>query len=95
MLHGIYGRGRNWQAIAKGVVASRPEYGCWLVDLPYHGASPPASHGDSVSGLAQDVREWLDAQAVTAKRDSRPLIRRQGRARDGRSSGRAPGCKYG
>ena len=64
MLHGIYGRGRNWQAIAKGVVASRPEYGCWLVDLPYHGASPPASHGDSVAGLAQDVREWLDAQAV-------------------------------
>ena len=65
MLHGIYGRGRNWQAIAKGVVAQRPEYGCWLVDLPYHGASPPATHGDSVSGLAQDVREWLDAEGVT------------------------------
>jgi esterase len=65
MLHGIYGRGRNWQAIAKGVVAARPEYGCWLVDLPYHGASPPGSHGDSVSGLAQDVREWLDAEGVT------------------------------
>jgi pimeloyl-ACP methyl ester carboxylesterase len=34
MLHGIYGRGRNWQAIARAVVAARPEYGCWLVDLP-------------------------------------------------------------
>jgi pimeloyl-ACP methyl ester carboxylesterase len=65
MLHGIYGRGRNWQAIARGVVAARPEYGCWLVDLPYHGASPPARHGDSVSGLAQDVREWLDTEGVT------------------------------
>lgn len=64
MLHGIYGRGRNWQAIAKGVVAARPEYGCWLVDLPYHGASPAASHGDSVSGLAQDVREWLKSEGV-------------------------------
>jgi pimeloyl-ACP methyl ester carboxylesterase len=65
MLHGIYGRGRNWQAIAKGVVAVRPEYGCWLVDLPYHGASPPATHGDTVSGLAHDVREWLDGEGET------------------------------
>lgn len=65
MLHGIYGRGRNWQAIAKGVVKGRPEYGCWLVDLPHHGGSPPGRHGDSISGLAEDVREWLDAEAVT------------------------------
>lgn len=64
MLHGIYGRGRNWQTIAKGVVAERPEYGCWLVDLPYHGSSPPARHGDTISGLAHDVREWLDAEGV-------------------------------
>jgi len=64
MLHGIYGRGRNWQAVAKGLVAARPEYACWLVDLPYHGASPPGRNGDSVAGLAQDVRDWLDAEAV-------------------------------
>jgi pimeloyl-ACP methyl ester carboxylesterase len=64
MLHGIYGRGRNWQAIAKGVVGERQEYGCWLVDLPHHGASPPAIHGDTVAGLAHDVREWLDAEGV-------------------------------
>ena len=25
MLHGIYGRGRNWQAIAKGIVAAAPD----------------------------------------------------------------------
>jgi esterase len=65
MLHGIYGRGRNWQAIARAVVAARPEYGCWLVDLPYHGGSPPARHGDTVAGLAEDLREWLDAESVT------------------------------
>lgn len=59
MLHGIYGRGRNWQAIARGIVAARPEYACWLVDLPYHGESPPARHGDSVHGLARDLDDWL------------------------------------
>ena len=65
MLHGIYGRGRNWQAIAKGVVglASRIRAAGWWT-CRITAASPPASHGDSVSGLAQDVREWLDAQAV-------------------------------
>jgi pimeloyl-ACP methyl ester carboxylesterase len=65
MLHGIYGRGRNWQTIARGVVAGRPEYGCWLVDLPYHGDSPPGTHGDTIAGLADDVLEWLKAQHVT------------------------------
>lgn len=64
MLHGIYGRGRNWQAIARGIVAARPEYACWLVDLPYHGESPPARHGDTVHGLARDLADWLGAQAV-------------------------------
>ena len=64
MLHGIYGRGRNWQAIARGLVSRRPEYACWLVDLPYHGESPPARHGDDVAGLAADLDEWLRASGV-------------------------------
>jgi pimeloyl-ACP methyl ester carboxylesterase len=64
MLHGIYGRGRNWQAIARALVAARPEYGCWLVDLPHHGASGPGAHGETVSGLAADVSEWLDANGI-------------------------------
>ena len=59
LLHGIYGRGRNWQAIARGIVAARPDYACWLVDLPYHGESPPARHGDTVVGLARDLDDWL------------------------------------
>ena len=59
MLHGIYGRGRNWQGIARAVVTARPEYACWLVDLPHHGDSPAGSHGDSVAGLAPDVTDWL------------------------------------
>lgn len=66
MLHGIYGRGRNWQSIARAVVEARPEYSCWLVDLPHHGGSPAGSHGDTVVGLAEDVADWLAAEGITA-----------------------------
>ena len=66
MLHGIYGRGRNWQAIARGVTAARPDYACWLVDLPYHGDSGPGRHGDTVAGLAEDVIDWMRATAIVA-----------------------------
>lgn len=64
MLHGIYGRGRNWQAIARGLVAARPEYGCWLVDLPYHGDSGPGTHGNTVGGIAADMDDWFLARGV-------------------------------
>ncbi len=66
MLHGIYGRGRNWQSIARAVVAARPDYSCWLVDLPYHGDSPGGQHGDTVLGLAGDVADWLREKHITA-----------------------------
>jgi pimeloyl-ACP methyl ester carboxylesterase len=65
MLHGIYGRGRNWQAIARGIVAARPDYACWLVDLPSHGDSPPGRHGDSVRGFARDLGDWLVESGIT------------------------------
>jgi pimeloyl-ACP methyl ester carboxylesterase len=64
MLHGIYGRGRNWLGIARNLVEARAEYACWLVDLPYHGDSGPARHGDTVAGLAMDVGEWLEGHEV-------------------------------
>jgi esterase len=66
MMHGIYGRGRNLQALARGVTASRPEYACWLVDLPSHGDSGPSTHGSGVRGFAADVEEWLTSQRLTA-----------------------------
>lgn len=66
MLHGIYGRGRNWQGIARAVTSARPEYACWLVDLPYHGESGAGTHGDTVVGLAADVDAWLTAQGIVA-----------------------------
>lgn len=64
MLHGIFGRGRNWQSIAKAVVAARPEYQCLLVDLPHHGESGPGAHGDTVVGLAADLDDWLLAESI-------------------------------
>jgi len=65
LLHGIYGRGRNWQAIAKAVTTGRPGYACWLVDLPHHGESGPGGHGDTVRGFAQDLDDWLRGEDVT------------------------------
>lgn len=64
MLHGIYGRGRNWQAIAKAIVAARPDFACWLVDLPHHGESGKGAHGDSVRGFARDLQDWCTDQHV-------------------------------
>jgi len=65
LLHGIYGRGRNWLTIAKSLVHARPEYACWLVDLPSHGDSGPGSHGNTVRGMAADVGDWLAAENLT------------------------------
>lgn len=64
LLHGIYGRGRNWQAVARAVVASRPDVACWLVDLPHHGSSGPGRHGETVEGLALDVIDWARSAGV-------------------------------
>lgn len=64
MLHGIYGRGRNWQAIARALVAARSDYACVLIDLPHHGDSRAGAGSDTVEGQAADVMAWLDAQSV-------------------------------
>lgn len=66
MLHGIYGRGRNWQAIARAVVDTRREYACWLIDLPHHGDSEGGAHGDTVRGLASDLDDWLRGEGLSA-----------------------------
>jgi pimeloyl-ACP methyl ester carboxylesterase len=67
MLHGIYGRGRNWQAVARAVVAARPDVACWLVDLPHHGGSGPGRHDDTVEGVARDVLDWAAATEVSMR----------------------------
>lgn len=65
LLHGIYARGRNWQAIARRVVDGRSDYTCWLVDLPHHGDSPRDSGVETLDDMAASVEAWLHAAGVT------------------------------
>lgn len=39
LLHGIYGAGRNWNAVARRLVGERPAWGATMVDLRGHGDS--------------------------------------------------------
>ena len=66
MLHGIYGRGRNWQAIAQRVVDARPDYTCWLVDLRHHGESEKQGAPDTLDALAADVEQWMAETGIEA-----------------------------
>ncbi len=59
LLHGIYGRGRNWAAIARGLIAARPEWAAALIDLRLHGASPAFAPPHTVAACAADVRELI------------------------------------
>ena len=59
LLHGIYGRGRNWAAIARGLTARRPEWAAALVDLRLHGASPAFDPPHTVAACADDVRDLI------------------------------------
>lgn len=67
MLHGIYGRGRNWQGIARALVAARPDYACWLVDLPHHGDSGPGPGAPGVRDCAEAVQGWLASTGLTPR----------------------------
>lgn len=63
MLHGLYGRGRNWQSIAKDLASQRPEWGSLLVDLRLHGESLGFEPPHTLAAAADDVRETLAALA--------------------------------
>lgn len=59
VLHGIYGRGRNWSGVAKRFVELRPEWGVVLIDLRNHGSSPDFAPPHTVDACAEDVRRTL------------------------------------
>ena len=59
LLHGIYGRGRNWAAIARGLVARRAEWAVALVDLRLHGASPAFNPPHTGAACADDLRDLI------------------------------------
>jgi pimeloyl-ACP methyl ester carboxylesterase len=67
LLHGIYGRGRNWAAVARGLAQARPEWQSVLVDLRGHGDSriPPPPH--TVNSCAADVVQLEDEIGLKAR----------------------------
>jgi esterase len=69
MLPGIYGRGRNWAAIARGLVGRRAEWAAALVDLRLHGASPAFDPPHTVAACADDVRHLIAADPWPAPAD--------------------------
>lgn len=62
-LHGLFGQGRNWSAIAKGLAEDGPSL---LVDLPNHGRSPwteQFSYVDMADAVAADLDNRLGSAA--------------------------------
>ena len=55
LLHGFFGSGRNWSAIARGVVRARPDWEAVLVDLRLHGESSGAQPPHTVQASGADV----------------------------------------
>lgn len=64
VLHGIYGRGRNWTSVARQFVRRRPDWGVLLVDLRQHGDSPNLPPPHTVEACAADVRRCAAASGV-------------------------------
>jgi pimeloyl-ACP methyl ester carboxylesterase len=59
-LHGILGRGSNWQTFAKRLCQARPEYGALLLDLRKHGDSQAIAPPHTLIATARDVRAAID-----------------------------------
>ena len=55
IVHGVFGAGRNWNAVAKRVVKQRPEWGALLIDLREHGASQGFPPPHTISASAADI----------------------------------------
>ena len=60
-LHGLFGQGRNWNAIARGITDIATAY---LVDLPNHGRSPWTSEF-TLDNQAEAVAGWLQRTFTT------------------------------
>lgn len=65
-LHGIYGAGRNWASVARGLARRRPDWGGLLVDLRLHGASRDFEPPHTLEACARDLRELAAGSAAPA-----------------------------
>lgn len=61
IVHGVFGAGRNWNAVAKRVVKERPEWGALLIDLREHGASQGFPPPHTIAAAAGDIAQLARA----------------------------------
>ena len=66
VLHGIYGAGRNWGAVARALVAERPDWGAVLVDLRQHGDSTGFEGPHTLDRTAADLDAVEASRPVAA-----------------------------
>lgn len=67
VLHGIYGAGRNWGAVARRFVAEQPDWGALPIDLRGHGRSPAMDAPHTVGACAGDVAHLVEAESIEAR----------------------------
>jgi esterase len=66
-MHGILGRGNNWQTFAKRLVEARPDFEALLVDLRMHGDSQDLPPPHTLAAAAADV------ETLIARPDPNPV----------------------
>lgn len=66
VLHGLFGSGRNWAAVARRIVAARPCWGAVLIDLREHGGSTGLPGPHDLPAAAADVRGLVGSLGITA-----------------------------
>jgi pimeloyl-ACP methyl ester carboxylesterase len=66
LLHGIYGAGRNWNAVSRRIVDARPDWGVLAVDLRGHGRSESGETPHTLDACVQDLLHLPDAGAPPA-----------------------------
>lgn len=64
VLHGIYGRGRNWAAIARHLSVRRSDWQSVLIDLRLHGQSPAYLPPHTVAACADDLLAFEQAATL-------------------------------
>jgi len=66
VLHGIFGKGRNWGSVIRRVIEARPEWGALLIDLRMHGDSRHFRPPHTVEASAEDVHRLVEHLNVDA-----------------------------
>jgi pimeloyl-ACP methyl ester carboxylesterase len=67
VLHGIFGRGRNWGAVSRHLLARRPDWSSVLLDLRLHGNSPSLVPPHTVDTCARDVLAFELSSGLTPR----------------------------